>query len=922
MKHFIITILIVFLSITYTKGQNYNIDTYDNQTITTCSGNIYDSGGPSGNYNAGESFITTISPTGNFTNITFNYFNVAIGDMLEVFDGADVNATLIAIYNNGNSPTGQTIRATFLGSQGKLTLRWTSVDTAAGWSASISCGIPCQSFNTIITQSTPPFTIDSGIYYIDICLGDTVSLRASANFYMNDFFYHQDTTTTDFVWDLSGNNVVLGQNVVTTLSTVQGYNAMILATDTLGCPASQGTEVRIRVSTIPDFTGTDISPSPICQYDSTLLMGSVTPTPWSITPSLSVAGTTYLPDGSGVSYTSDLVFSGFDVGQILENTNDLAQIYMEIEHSYIGDLNIVIKCPNNSAVTLKSYPGGGQNFLGEPTDNNAMQSPGLGYMYQWSAGGTTTMASVFNTYNYSFTDVLGATYTNHPFLPPSTAYPATSTATGTLPIIQYKPETPITNLLGCPLNGTWKLVITDNLAIDNGFIFSWGIDFDSTILPVSWGYIPVVDSTYWNYGVGDTLYNQINTTGQQVLTYSMIDQAGCLYDTTLFININPSPIIELGNDTNICINDSISLYSNVNIPNTSLLWSTGETSDSINLVPSNTASYSLISTSSYGCVGYDTIEIALAPLPIINTSSDSLICIGTKASLYATGGTIYQWSNGANTDTTSAWPSTNHIYHVTVTDNNACVDQAQIKITVAPLPTIEISNDTVVCEGTDAFLTVSGGDTYVWNNGPTTASQTVTPNTSTTYTAIVTDANKCRDSANVNVDILEYPVASIISNYDTICRDGLLSLVASGGMSYIWHNGEQSNLFSELANSSKLYSVLAINTQDGTSCHDSTSVYIVVENCAVYVPSAFTPNGDGLNDVFYAKGIISNTAPFKLLIYNRMGQLLFETSDFNAAWDGTFDGNKVPQGVYTWMISVGEESIGSYQLTGTVTLIR
>ncbi len=922
MKTAFISIILLLSTYSFLYAQTYKINNYNGQTINSCSGSFYDSGGASGNYAANQNYIVTFSPTTNFSNLTFNSFNVTIGDMLEIFDGADVNAPLIAIYNNGNSPVGQTIRASFLGTQGKLTVRWTSVGAASGWDATVGCGIPCQSYNTIITQSTPPFTIDSGIYYIDICPGDTVVLRASANYYMNNYYYHQDTTTTDFTWNFGGNNTVNGQNVVTTLNNVQGYNAYILATDTIGCSSSQATEVRIRVSTPPDFTGTTLSPNQLCQNDSSLLMGNVSPTPWSVTPSLSVAGTTYLPDGSGVSYTSNLTFTGFGTGQVLQNANDLLKIFMEIEHSYIGDLNLVVKCPNNSSVTLKSYPGGGSNFLGEPIDNNAAQLPGLGYMYHWLSGGSTTMASAFSTYQYSFTDLAGNSYSNHNYLPPSAAYPATSTATGALPIIQYKPETPITNFLGCPLNGNWSITVTDNLSIDNGFIFSWGIDFASSLLPVAWGYTPVIDTTFWNYPTGDTVMYPLTNAGQQYATYTMIDNAGCSYDTTITITVNPAPNVNIGNDTNICKDNSIVLHSNVDVPNSAILWSDGQTSNSISLTPTNSQTYSIIATSPDGCTGYDTILVSLVPLPIIELSADTLICIGTKASLKASGGTLYQWSNGISTDTNTVWPTTTTIYQITVTDSNLCVSDSSMEVTVASLPNVTISNDTVICDGTDAIIKSGGGIIYNWSNGVTTANQTVNPAANTTYTVVVEDINTCKDSADVVVEVLDLPVANIISNYDTICRSGDIELLASGGMSYLWDNGAQTNTYSEVASRTKRFHVLVTNTQDQTNCYDTTSVYVVVENCAIYVPSAFTPNGDGLNDKFYANGIISNTSKFTMIIFNRLGEKVFETNDFNEGWDGTHNGVELPVGVYTWVIKVIEKSIDSYELVGTITLIR
>ena len=920
-KHLLI-FLISFAVISFADAQTYLISSYNNQTITTCSGTFYDSGGASSGYIAGQSYVVTFKPTTNFSNITFTSFSVAIGDMLEVFDGADVNATLIGIFNNGNSPVGQTIRATFLGSQGKLTFRWTSVGAGTGWAANVSCGIPCQSFSTAITSSTPPFTLDSGIYYIDICPGDTVSLHASATFPLNNYYYHQDTSTTSFSWNFGGATTVSGQNVTANFNNVQGYNVYILAEDTIGCSANQTTEVRIRVSTPPIFSGTNLAPDPICQFDSTLLMGFVTPTHWEIIPSLSVAGTTYLPDGSGVSYTSTLVFTGFATGQTLQQASDILQIFAEIEHSYLGDLNIALTCPNNSSITLKSYPGGTSTFLGEPIDGNAQPVPGLGYMYHWKSTGTTTMLAAANTYSYSFTDVLGNSYTNHNYIPPSTVYPPTSTATGALPIVQYLPETPFTNLLGCPLNGAWSITVTDNLAIDNGFIFSWGIDFDPSILPVSWGYTPTVDSTHWNVGIGDTTYYAIPNAGPQTATYTMIDNAGCIYDTTLNITVLPSPIINLGNDTNICKTDSITLNSGSTLATANLLWSNGGNTNSINVAPDSTSLFTLIATSPQGCSNYDTVEVAVHPLPVIIMSDDTLICIGTQADLQASGGNIYQWSNGGTTPTTTVSPIITTTYFVTVTDSHNCVSDSSIEVFVAKLPIITISNDTVICDGSSANIWAKGGVLYNWDNGINTSAQSVQPTSTQDYTVVVEDTNTCIDSSVVNVDILDIPEAKIISDFDTLCRGGTVSLTAKGGMKYIWQNGSKSSSQTYTPQKPIRFYVKAINEKSGTECFDTTSYYIYVENCAVYVPTAFTPNGDGLNDFFGAKGIVSNNANFQMMIYNRYGRVVFQTTDLYDHWDGFNNGQPAMEGVYTWLIIVHEATIKPYEIVGTVSLLR
>lgn len=924
MKRLPIIIWLIILSYGFIKAQSYPISSYNGQTITSCTGTFYDSGGASGNYSANQLYTVTFAPatSGTYANMTFTLFTVGIGDMLEVFDGSTVNDPLIGIFNNGNSPVGITLRPSLFNIGGKLTFRWTSVTAGVGWAATVSCGIPCQNFNSILTSSSPPFTLDSGIYFIDICPGDTVNLIASASFPFNNFFYHQDTTTTIFSWNFGGVTTISGQNVTSSFTNIQGYNAYIIAEDTNGCFSSQTTEVRIRVSTPPVFAGTDVSDDTICQFESTSLNGFVTPTHWQIVPSLSVAGTTYLPDGSGVSYTSNLVFSGFGTGQSVQQASDILQVFAEIEHSYLGDLNITLTCPNNSTITLKSYPGGTSTFLGEPIDNNSAQVAGLGYMYHWKSTGTTTMLNAAGNYSHSFTDVLGNSYTNHSYLPPSTTYPTTSTASAPFTIISYLPETPFTNLVGCPLNGSWSITVTDNLMIDNGFIFSWGIDFDPSILPVAWGYTPVVDTTHWNVGIGDTTNYVALIPGLQNMTYTMIDGAGCVYDTIVDIYVKPAPVINIGNDTSICFNDMLILNSGNTLAGTSFIWSNGGTNTNTTIQANSTQTYSLTATSNQGCIAVDSIEVIANPLPQIVISNDTQICIGTQASISASGGSTYVWNNGMNSPTIIVSPNNSQQFIVTVTDSMQCVNDSSMFVTVVLLPQITTSNDTTICDGTSANIWANGGVKYIWDNGIQSSSQTVSPVSDKTFKVIVEDLNTCIDSADVLVQILAIPLAEIYSDYDTICKGGTVSLVANGGMSYQWNNGPNSKNYSTIPTESTTYYLKAINTQNGTECYDTTSYFVFVEQCALYIPSAFTPNGDGLNDKYGPKGIVSNNAYYEFIIYDRWGRIAFITNDRYEQWDGKVDYIDAPDGVYTYVIRVSESSIQPYEISGTVTLYR
>jgi uncharacterized repeat protein (TIGR01451 family) len=159
--------------------------------------------------------------------------------------------------------------------------------------------------------------------------------------------------------------------------------------------------------------------------------------------------TVSLPDGNGVSYYAPINVSGYDDNQTIDALTDIVSLCANMEHSYLGDLVIELHCPNGQYTTLQAQGGGG-TYLGQPIDNGYVDSnsvAGVGYDYCWS-------------YN--------------PTLPTLTE---AALGYSTLPSGTYAPFESFSNLLGCPLNGTWELMISDNWGSDDGYLFSWAIEF-------------------------------------------------------------------------------------------------------------------------------------------------------------------------------------------------------------------------------------------------------------------------------------------------------------------------------------------------------------------------------------------------------------------------------------------------------------
>jgi len=1006
MKIKFIIIIYTFFGVSYLSGQTYNIATYNNQFAMTCSGNFYDSGGSGGGYTAGQSYTMTFCPStsGAYINLNFSQWAVNFGDALQIFDGPSVTSPLFGIFTNTLSPIGIIVGASVVNTTGCITVKWTSTSAGQGWAAAVSCGMPCQPFTTNLFTSIPPFTIDSGIYYIDICPHDTVIFTAKNNYTSNNLFYHQSDSTSTFHWNLGNGTSGNGQTITTVYDSIQGYIIHLNSWDSVGCMASNYPNIRVRVSTKPNFNGTHPLITNICQYDTNQIIGQFTTKPWAASSSLGVAGTTYLPDGSGASYTSTLVFNSFASGQTLTNVSNIIGICANMEHSYLGDLNITIKCPNNSTVTLKSYPGGTNTFLGEPIDIGATAQAGLGYDYCWKPTATTTMLAAAGVYSHSFTDNAGNFYSGASFLPPSTTYPATSTASTPYPILSYAPQSSFSTLVGCPLNGAWTITVTDNLLIDNGYIFSWGINFDPSILPVTWGFEPTITSQIWNPNTNVITNSAGNVTvlspdtGLYTYVYTIVDNHGCSYDTSVTVDIVPQPIVNLGNDTILCGQPTLVLDADGGTLGASYLWNlpSGLTTqtNTINSPGTWNHNYNVKVTNTNGviqCIDRDTINIQQFPIPQVNLGNDTLFCEGDSLLLAAgtNTGTTYNWYNGSNDSTIYVSSSNNAWVNIS---NGHCENSDTVLITVASFPIISFGNDTLICDGNSLLLDATNvgsvylwqdnstnaqynvissgnycvaannlgcisydsievtygskpiiflddvqefcvgdslklspgnGSKFLWTSGSTQNSIWVHPSTPTSYGVIVWDSAGCNDSVWALINPVSNPIPVMVSDFDTICLGKTVTLTASGGDNYLWNNGSNNSILSLRPESSTKYTVKVTNTLNGLECSASTSLKIFTKDCnKLYLPNAFTPNGDGLNDDFGPVGEF-NLESYEINIFDRWGKLVFNSTDVLKHWNGKdLDGDVLPSGVFAYVVRLKKPFIKTFELSGTVHLLK
>ncbi|MBU2019276.1 MAG: hypothetical protein KJ941_06500, partial [Bacteroidetes bacterium] len=339
-----------------------------------CSGTLYDENGTA-NYRNNRNITTTICPStpGASMFLEFTTFQLENGfDYLYIYDGVNTGAPLLATLTGTLGPFN--IQAN--NPSGCLTLRFTSDGTGrdVGFVANMSCVFPCQTVIASIGSSSKP--VVNG--FIDICLGEIINLVAGSSYPNNNTNYAQSDATSTFSWDFGNGVVQSGQSVSQSFGLPGVYDLDLNITDINKCKNTNDIQIRIRVSDIPTFNGTGKQHDEICLDDANVLTGAVQPKEIELFCNQESPGLTFLPDGSGTSYTTKVSLDCFNPGATLANMNDLTKVCIDMEHSYLLDIDITLTCPNGSTIDLyfPSLTGNDEVFLGEPVDNDALMTPG------------------------------------------------------------------------------------------------------------------------------------------------------------------------------------------------------------------------------------------------------------------------------------------------------------------------------------------------------------------------------------------------------------------------------------------------------------------------------------------------------------------------------------------------------------------
>lgn len=938
-------------------------------------------------------------------------------DTLFIYDGIDTSAPVIW-YATGNSrvPAVNEIFASPTNTLQALTVRFKvcgdcgpwNHETGLGFRMVADCRKPCEQFtpildsifyktrngvvyeygtikhlfdtvhrfawDSILNDSVP--VIDTQPYEgVNLCMGDGVIFTAHCEYSLSTGWYTPSDATTTFLWDMGSGDTIegVGQNSVyyDEYFKINCYEMVLSVTDEQGCSSSIYPQVRVRVAKNP--LKTVFTLQDICNRDSLLVnIGYGGDNASLILDSIHFSGDvskennirTFIPDGPACSsqlgsncFRASVVFDEFPNGMSIRDKKDVCSVCVNYEHSYMGDYDLAIICPNGNKAILKyknipspapqppppsGTDGGGGRYTGVPYDGGSYDSGcdtinnnpyGIGWNYCFSRNHDYTLVNgqPADTPNPANAGMANGPMVNVTVTMPPVPGPAITQSVSVLDSSDhlnktnyYVPANDFSQLVGCPLNGEWSIEICDYLSIDNGWVFSFSVDICG-ISQSSCKYQVDIDSLIWapdtsaqyhDYELGyyrglvvhrhNDLESYVltpDTAGTFPINVKIYDEFGCVWDTNTKITSYWTPKPTLGNDTTLC----------------------GVTTTLLDATDRHAA------TENYTYIWE----------PFGQDSS----MITTK---YEPGSDIRYIAQVTNTQRSTV-----------------CVtrDTIDVKLRTQPYPSFVPTPFTL--EGCSPLTLTFDNQTvdaekHFWDFGDGVTSEQASP--THTYTEgvydlkyYVTSGDGCKDSLIYDSVIAVYASPKASFAWDPIYPSVLhpVALLTNttanrtADTKFFWEmQYDRNNLlsvqtltdesplfdFSQFAAPDELagtYTARLIARTDNMApsgniiyCRDTTESTIMLVNDFLQFPNVVTPNGDGINDKFVIANLIGGMAyPVNTLdIYNKWGTRIFHRENITAEED-FWDPVDVPAGTYFYRFSARGYN-GNIEHNGAVEVIK
>ncbi|WP_111682641.1 Ig-like domain-containing protein [Winogradskyella tangerina] len=313
---------------------------------------------------------------------------------------------------------------------------------------------------------------------------------------------------------------------------------------------------------------------------------------------------------------------------------------------------------------------------------------------------------------------------------------------------------------------------------------------------------------------------EVSPTTTTTYSVTVFDNEGNFDEDSVIVTVNAIPVAEAGDDQTICEGETVTLTAS---GGTTYLWSNGETTESIQVSPNEDTIYTVEAISN-NCSSTDNVTVIVEEIPSIIVSDDVVLVEGNSTTLGVSGSDNFLWSTGETTPFITVSPLVTTTYTVTSTNANGCSNTQEVTVTVIPEVVADAGNDVTICAGENVTLIATGGNTYSWDNGETTAEIIVSPTVTTTYTVTVEDAYGYTDTDSVTVTVNETPDISVSADV-AILEGETVTLTATGGDNYLWSTGETTSSITVTPTATTTYTV--ISTAVG-GCADIEQVVVTI----------------------------------------------------------------------------------------------
>jgi gliding motility-associated-like protein len=425
------------------------------------------------------------------------------------------------------------------------------------------------------------------------------------------------------------------------------------------------------------------------------------------------------------------------------------------------------------------------------------------------------------------------------------------------------------------------------------------------------------------------------------------DINGCVNFDSVKVIVHALPPVSASVDTVVCPGQRIMLFAGGAL---SYKWTPDVNINSTNIpnpevFPYAERFYKVRGTDANGCIAYDSVKISMKPLPPASAGLDTSICRGDKASLTGSGGVEYLWNpisnlSNASSSNTFAQPLISTTYTLMVKGVNGCYGFDSVTVYVRQLPQINASVDQTICEKDSVLLSANSpsGSTFEWRNKAgqvvsSSASFWAIPPATDEYTVKTSDGTCTSLGESVNVKVEPIPSSA----FKTDVAEGKYPLgvkftnQSTGDIvSYLWDFGDSIGVSTErdpsyTYNKPGTYKVkLKAFTSKGCWQEYEFDGIRVYDYSDIHIPTAFSPNEDGLNDVFQVT--TGEMKWMRMIILNKWGQIIYQGSwsrgQLPLTWDGKYNNAPVQDGVYVYTIEAKGFDDKYRYLKGEITLLR